>query len=79
VSDLRVCELDALGATLLDVGQSHDDPVEATLDGVRLLWGWGVLHLAREADFDRWAVSRVATCEAYSREDVARAVAEVLR
>jgi hypothetical protein len=38
-----------------------------------------VLHLAREAGFDRWAVSRVATREAYSREDVARAVAEVLR
>ena len=31
------------------------------------------------AGFDRWAVSRVATCEAHSREDVARAVAEVLR
>lgn len=74
MSDWRVCELEAMGACILDPAMNASDSVEAVLNGWRVRWSWGVAEVAREEEFDRWANSREVQCEAHTREDVAEAL-----
>jgi hypothetical protein len=78
VSDYRVCELERIGAVILDAGLTPADPVEATYGPWRLLWSWDGVSLARVEGFDRWAVSRVARVQVDTGDELA-AVLEMLR
>ena len=78
MSDYRVCELERIGAVILDAGLTPADPVEATCGPWRLLWSWGGVSLACVEGFARWAVSRIARVQVDTGDGRA-AVLEMLR
>jgi hypothetical protein len=78
VSDWRVCELERIGAVILDAGATPADPVEATCGPWRVLWSWDGVSVARVEGFDRWAVSRVARFDAATGDDVSAQFAGML-
>ena len=78
MSDYRVCELERIGAAILDVGLTPADPVEATCGPWRMLWSWDGVSLARVEGFDRWAVSRIARVQVDTGDELV-AVLEMLR